>query len=226
MKNSLYSFEEINLKMDRFFKDVMHELKTPLGIMQLNLDMLKLSHPTTKPITRSMSALKTLSTIYDDMEYLIKYKTIQFTKESIDFSFFVHERVEYFLDLANSKNIDFENQIDENIHIFFNRMELQRIIDNTISNAIKYSNPNSTIKINLSIEEPYINFTVLDHGIGIKDTKEIFIRYYRGDLIKGGFGIGLSIVKDICDKHKIKINVTSQYGNGSTFTYNFKKGNY
>ena len=67
--------------------------------------------------------------------------------------------------------------------------------------------------------EQKIKFSVKDEGIGIKDTSKIFERYYRGDKITGGFGIGLSIVKNICLKNKIEIKVESEINKGTTFIY-------
>ena len=111
--------------------------------------------------------------------------------------------------------------IEENIMINFNEIELYRIIDNNISNAIKYSKDSSCIEISLQKEEQKIKFSVKDEGIGIKDTSKIFERYYRGDKITGGFGIGLSIVKNICLKNSIKIDVESKENFGTTFIYTF-----
>jgi len=102
-----------------------------------------------------------------------------------------------------------------------NRVELQRIIDNTLSNAIKYSNKKTLIKVILQKSNEKIVFSVSDEGVGIKDTKKIFERYNREDTVKGGFGIGLSIVKYICLKHNIEIQVETQKDKGSTFTYIF-----
>lgn len=111
--------------------------------------------------------------------------------------------------------------IKENILINFNEIELYRIVDNNLSNAIKYSKNSSTINIILENKDNSINLIFKDEGVGIKDTTKIFQRYYRGDRITGGFGIGLSIVKNICDKNKIRIEVSSKINEGSIFTYIF-----
>jgi signal transduction histidine kinase len=88
------------------------------------------------------------------------------------------------------------------------------LVDNNISNAIKYSSVASTIKIIL--EDCVLKF--ISNGEKIKDTNIIFKRYVRENISLGGHGIGLSIVKDICDKYKIKIDVTSQE-NHNIFSY-------
>ena len=115
----------------------------------------------------------------------------------------------------------FVKNIQNDIHITFNELELYRIIDNNISNAIKYSKDSSNIEIFLHKENNKIKLMFKDEGIGIKDKSKIFERYYRGDKITGGFGIGLSIVKNICVKNKIEIKVESQVNKGTTFIYLF-----
>jgi signal transduction histidine kinase len=66
-----------------------------------------------------------------------------------------------------------------------------------------------------------IVFSVEDHGVGIESTEKIFSRYYRENEAKGGFGIGLNIVKQITEEENIMIDVSSQLGRGTTFTYIF-----
>jgi len=219
VRRSLLSYEEANSMMERFFKDAMHELKTPLGIIQLNLDALRIKLADNKHINRSIAAIKTLSSVYDDIEYLIKNKKMEFSKEDIDLSSFILERVEFFEDLANIKEIALKSSIQSDVYVRLNRIELQRVIDNTVSNAIKYSPQKTTVILTLTKEGKTATLSIKDEGVGIRDTKSIFIRYYRGDAIKGGFGIGLSIVKSICDKNGITIEVRSKEGEGSEFIY-------
>ena len=111
---------------------------------------------------------------------------------------------------------------DDVIIINFNEIELYRIIDNNLSNAIKYSKDSSNITISLQKEQNSIKLGFKDEGVGIKDSSKIFERYFRGDKITGGFGIGLSIVKNICEKNGIKIEVKSQINKGSSFMYIFQ----
>jgi signal transduction histidine kinase len=222
IKMLLKPYVETSARMNHFFTDVMHELKTPLGIMQLNIEGLSRQY-NDKRLSRSLAALSTLSTLYDDLEYLIKNKTITYTQETLDFSAFLEERLDYFESLAGSKAITMMRFITPTLFITMNRIELQRIIDNNLTNAVKYSHPKSTIHILLMEQEEDIVFEVKDQGIGIKEVDKIFERHYRGDIVKGGFGIGLSIVKSICDKYQITVEVESEEKKGSRFTYVFKK---
>jgi signal transduction histidine kinase len=98
---------------------------------------------------------------------------------------------------------------------------LQRIIDNNISNAIKYSHEEGTIEVILEKLEDHCTLRFRDNGVGIEDVNRIFERYYRENRDKGGFGIGLNIVKSIIDKAGIDLQIDSIYGEGSTFSYTF-----
>lgn len=222
MKMLLQPHIEASIRMNNFFTDVMHELKTPLGIMQLNIEGLVQKYKD-KRLSRTLAALSTLSTLYDDLEYLIKNKTITYTTEVLDVSSFLEERVSYFEALSGAKEISLVALIEPHLFVRINRIELQRIIDNNITNAIKYSPPKSRIDLFLTDHDAQICLKIKDQGIGIKEVDKIFERHYRGDIYKGGFGIGLSIVKSICTKYDIAIDVKSEEEKGSEFCYWLKK---
>ena len=221
IKQSVEPYRKLNKYLDEFLKDAMHELKTPIGVARINTDMLQLRLKNDKHILRIKSALKNMTVIYEDLEYYMQQSAVKDEKRDIDFSSFLSKRIEFFNDLAISKKINFNKNIEENIIINFNEIELYRIIDNNISNAIKYSKDNSNINISLEKKESFIQLIFKDEGVGIKDTSKIFERYYRGDKITGGFGIGLSIVKNICQKNKINVTVKSNIEVGTTFKYEF-----
>ncbi|MFY9074998.1 two-component sensor histidine kinase [Malaciobacter mytili] len=222
IKASIEPYKKANEYLDAFFNDAMHELKTPLGVIQLNLEVLEEKQPETKEIKRSMNAVKNLFLVYEDIEYLIKQKSVQYNKEKIDFSSFLSQRVDQFESLTLTKNLKFDLNIQNNIQININRTHLQRVIDNTISNAIKYSFKDSIITIKLEkIEEDKISFSVNNFGETIKNKKTIFNRYYKENHIKGGFGIGLNIVKNICEQNQIEILLSSNEKEGTTFQYIF-----
>lgn len=221
IKQSIEPYKRLNQYLDDFLKDAMHELKTPIGVARINVDMLQMRLKNDKYILRIKSALKNMTVIYEDLEYYMQQNIVKDEKIDINFSIFLERRIEFFNDLAISKNIKFSKNIQSDVHIIFNELELYRIIDNNISNAIKYSKDSSNIEISLQKEESKIKLMFKDEGIGIKDKSKIFERYYRGDKITGGFGIGLSIVKNICVKNRVDIEVESQINKGSSFIYLF-----
>ncbi|HIP59537.1 MAG TPA: HAMP domain-containing histidine kinase [Campylobacterales bacterium] len=217
---SLRPLEKANKYLNTFFNDAIHELKTPLGVMQLNLEFLR-SKEESRALRRLYNSMQSIILIYEDIEYHIKHTHVQYKAEHLNFSEFLQSRVEVFYDLAGIKNICIEEHITEKLLLDINRIELQRIIDNTISNSIKYSPKWTKIVIKLYKESEHIIFSVKDEGVGIKDTKKIFERYTREDVIQGGFGIGLSIVKYICNKNNIEISVDTKISKGSLFSYKF-----
>ncbi len=221
LRNFSAPFEKLNTQLDEFIKDSMHEINTPLSIINLNADLFVNKHGENKYLWRIKSASKTLATIYNDMDYLVKQGRVEHKKEMIDLGEFIQNRVEYFQEIANLKNITLNTDIAEGLKYHFSKTKLQRIVDNTISNAIKYSNDNSDVDILLQVEDENILFKVIDHGVGIKNVHRIFSRYYRENEAKGGFGIGLNIVKQITDEENIVLEVTSKIGEGTTFCYTF-----
>ncbi|MDP3120578.1 MAG: HAMP domain-containing sensor histidine kinase [Sulfuricurvum sp.] len=215
-------FLRVNQRLDRFIKDSMHEINTPLSIINVNIDLYNRGHSTNKYFQRIKAATKTLATIYNDMDYLIKNERIAFDYELINLSHYLRERIDYFEEVAALRNITIEADITDGIFLFFNPTQLQRIIDNNISNAIKYSYEEGKIEISLKANNDQCLMIFKDNGVGIKDSKQIFDRYYRENKEKGGFGIGLNIVKSIIDHANIDLEIDSKEERGSTFTYRFK----
>lgn len=214
-------FQRVNQRLDRFIKDSMHEINTPLSIINVNIDLYNRSNLSNKYLQRIKAATKTLATIYNDMDYLIKNERVVFEYEAIDLSQYLRDRIDYFQEVAALRKITIESHITEGIGIYFNATQLQRIIDNTISNAIKYSYEDGIIEITLKLEGDHCIMAFKDNGVGIKNSKQIFERYYRENREKGGFGIGLNIVKSIIEHANIDLHIESEEKKGSTFTYDF-----
>lgn len=223
LKNFSAPFASMNQQLDSFIKDSMHEVNTPLSIINLNSDLFANKYGENKYLHRIKSASKTLATIYDDMDYLIKQGRVKHKIQAIDLNNFIQNRVDYFQEIANLKNIEISTEMTVDIVYHFSKTKLERIVDNTLSNAIKYSNDYSAIKISLYEKNETIVFEVEDNGVGIADTTKIFSRYYRENEAKGGFGIGLNIVKAIIDEEGILLEVDSVVNRGTTFRYIFKK---
>ena len=218
-------FKKVNEKLDNFIKDSVHEINTPLSIINVNIDLYNRKNETNKYMQRMKAATKVLSNIYNDMDYLIKHDKLEYENEKIKMAAFLKERIEYFSEVARMKNITINSSIDICPEIEMNPKQLQRVIDNNISNAIKYSHENSEIDIALYVKDEQCHMSFKDYGVGIQKVDEIFSRYYREDVSKGGFGIGLNIVKAIIDAQNIELKIDSTLKQGSTFLYIFPKGN-
>lgn len=214
-------FNRLNQFLDEFIKDSMHEIKTPLTIINTSADLFLSKHSANKEIRNIKAAVKTLATVYDDMEYLVREERVEHAKNSVDFSRFLSERVSYFCDIAALKDIEIRSYIEKDIYLYFSDIELQRLIDNNLSNAIKYSFEGGKIVVMLILRGDRIYLRFRDQGVGIADTTKIFNRYVREDGLKGGFGVGLAIVKRIADSSNVGIDLKSTVGIGTRFTYIF-----
>ena len=223
LKNFSKPFERLNTQLDNFIKDSMHEINTPLSIINLNADLFANKYGDNKYLQRMKSASKTLATIYNDMDYLVKQGRVEHKIQEIDFGDFIQNRIDYFQVVANLKEIRLLYTSDKDVYYTFSKTKLQRIVDNTISNAIKYSHNKNRVEIGLHQNAHRILFTVKDYGVGIENIDKIFSRYYRENEAKGGFGIGLNIVKHIIDEEGIELDVISVPVEGTLFKYEFYK---
>ena len=179
-------FQRINQRLDRFIKDSMHEINTPLAIINVNIDLYNRINPHNKYLQRIKAAAKTLATLYNDMDYLIKNERLSFEYQNIDLSAYLQDRIDYFSEVAALKNLTIVPQITEGIAIHFNPTQLQRIIDNNLSNAIKYSHEQGKIDVILETSGDSCVMRFKDEGVGIEDVNRIFERYYRENKDKGG----------------------------------------
>ncbi|MDD3466073.1 MAG: HAMP domain-containing sensor histidine kinase [Campylobacterales bacterium] len=213
---------QLNESLDRFIKDAIHEINTPLSIITTNIELFSMKYGENKHLSRIKAAAKSLSNLYSDMEYLIKAEKGEFGREKINLTDAVEERIEYFTEIAQMKGIEFASELEGDCYIYTNRVKLNRLIDNNLSNAIKYSNENSKIEVSLKKTEHMAILIFKDYGIGIEKPEKIFDRYYREEISKGGFGLGLNIVKNICDDDDIEVSVKSVVNKGSSFKYVFK----
>jgi len=201
--------------LDRFIKDTTHELNTPLSAILANIEMMDRSVMVEKnktKLSRINIAAKTVSILYKDLMYLTLEQEKENQDEKINIKELIEDRVEYFSILAQSKRLEFTLDLEE-IKIMMDRRKLTRVIDNLISNAIKYNKRNGEIGFKLR-EKMLI---VWDTGIGMREENIplMFDRYLRFNNSEGGFGIGLSIVKKILDEYEITVEVVSREGEGT-----------
>ena len=205
--------------LDEFIKDSAHELNTPVSVLMTSVSMLRKGKNHEKMMKYIMSSSKQISQIYNDIHFSAFDDHHESIEEKFRLDELILDSVEYFNDISITKNIVIESDLKE-CTILMDRTKTQKIVNNLISNSIKYSNPNS--KVIVSLKDGL--FSVQDFGIGIspENHKEIFKRYKRGVNNEGGFGIGLDIVQKICLEYKLKIDLISKVDEGSTFLIDFK----
>ena len=211
--------KEIKLsEQDKFVQSSMHEIKTPLSIITLNNELRELELGKDEYSQEIDSAIKTLKTSYEDMNFIITQNKLDYPLEYLDLNALLYERVEYFKTIANSNSKSIFLESSSSCQVNISKVELIRLIDNNLSNAIKYSDANSEIKVKL--QNNMLSFH--NSAKPIQDTKGVFKKYFRENIVVGGHGLGLSIVSDIAKKYSIDISLTSSREDGTTFNYTFK----
>ena len=221
LQKSIEYSEELLQNQDKFVKNAIHEINTLLTIILMNIELFNLKNEKNPYLTKIEAAVKVLENIYEDLGYIVKKNRVEYVRKNINMSGFLNDRISYFKDVAEGNDVSFTCSVEEGLHVEMNDVELQRVIDNNLSNAIKYANAKSTINVTLlRAGEKEICFSVANFGDTIESADKLFDRYYREDNARGGFGLGLNIVKEICLKNDIEINVTSNEGI-NTFAYNF-----
>lgn len=208
--------EELNL----FIKDATHEINTPLSVLQMSVDQIDKSLIQEKDLKKFKSiqvAARTLESIYHSLIYT-SFGRLENKIEEINLSNLIKERLDYFEMLFAQKNLCISTDFQD-VLLRANLKSITLVIDNLLSNAYKYTQKNGTITIKIWKEGQKNFLSIQDNGCGIapRDIEHIFKRYTRFDSSKGGFGLGLSIVKKICDEFGVQIECKSELKKGSEF---------
>ena len=206
-----------NLKLlDRFIKDTTHELNTPISTILTNVELLNsknIDEKLVNKINRIKTASITISNIYEDLVFVVLNHKISSKNEMVNINEIIKQRVEYFNTLFKSKNIFVFIKELNNSTLYIDKKKIIRLIDNLISNAIKYTNRSTHIKINIEKN----SFQIIDEGKGMtkEEISKIFQRYTRFDETQGGFGLGYNIIYSIAKEYKLKIKINSKINEGT-----------
>lgn len=220
--NSKQAIKQLLEYQNFFLKKIIHEMNTPLSIISLNIDSLRSSIGEFEQFESIKVASKSLSSIYNDLYYLTKKETRDSQIKPINVVNFISSRISFFHEMLNIKNLNIDLEVYDEFSIDIDKYEFERIIDNTISNAIKYSYDDTIITIYLETKLDKKSISIENVGIPIVDTTSIFSPYFQQTNHNLGLGLGLSIVKEICDKNQITIQLTSNEER-TTFEYLFPK---
>lgn len=215
----------------KFLSDASHELRTPLTIIQGNLDL---------AIRELQDEANIIPELFDIVGYEVDRMTRIITDltmltntddgrenlrcEKIDLNELLDRIVKSLEVLAQHKNISIKKEkTSESLVMSGDEPKIEKLFLNIIRNAIKYTDNNGKIEIKTKKKELGIEVSVKDNGIGIpeSDLPFIFERFYRADKARsraeGGTGLGLAISKWIAERHRGSIKVKSVLGEGSTF---------
>ena len=197
--------------METFLKDVIHDLNTPVSAILLNTNLLQKRYKESALDRIALSA-KTIGSLYENLETAIRQ--VPMGKEEVNMAAIIEERGRYYEALF--PNLTFLYEVDDSM-LYSSPDALRRILDNLISNACKYNRPKGEVAI--CWKENVLS--VRDTGIGIKHPEKVFERFYKEG--ERGLGMGMNIVKKLCDTLGITITVQSTVGEGSEITLRFEQ---
>lgn len=222
-KEKEYS-QKILKSQKNFLRHAVHETNTPLSIIMANIELFELEFGKNCALSNIEAATKNIYGIYDDLSYLTNKDKIDYIKQNIVLEDIIKSRIEFFDIVAKQSKLSFEfTSLCLKTNIYINETKLQRIIDNNITNAIKYTKENEVIRVLLYEEDAYYIFEISSNSVIIEEPELVFNAYYRENCLKDGLGLGLNLVKNICDEEKIKIVLESDE-NTTSFKYYFNKG--
>ncbi|HNT22942.1 MAG TPA: GAF domain-containing protein [Anaerolineales bacterium] len=223
--------EELDRMKDEFIQNVSHELRTPLAITRGYVELLdsgelgELSKTQVEAVNICKRRVNMLIKLVDDLVVILEAEAREAVREAINLKELVLGASADFQDAADRANLTLDANIpQESIYVLGNYSHLNRLLDNLVGNAIKFTPPDGNVTINLRAEQDEARIEVIDTGIGISPDKieHLFERFYQIDGSTkrryGGMGLGLSLVKEIAEAHGGKVSVQSEVGRGSSFT--------
>jgi signal transduction histidine kinase len=220
-KEKKFSLDLVEAQKD-FLKYTVHETNTPLSVILTSIELYVMKHPKDRQLSKIEAAVKNIFNIYDDLSYLVKRDQVEYPKIVLNLEEYINSRIDFFSEVAQHSRITFDYSPDaRGLHIYFNETKLQRIVDNTITNAIKYTLPHEIVHVRLEQVGVNIDFSIGSKSKIIKNTDKVFDEYYREEKERDGFGIGLRLVRAICDEENVIISVISD-DNQTVFKYRFK----
>jgi signal transduction histidine kinase len=217
----------------QFTSDASHELRTPLATLRGTLEVLVRKPRTPAEYEDKIKyALSTVTEMTDTLEQLLLLARLDSESSPSEIQFaeissIIENSISNFKKQASSKNLSIEFTFDPNKSLSVPHYYTNLIVDNLISNAIKYSFDDSKININPCIVNGKVTLIVQDYGIGIKeeDIKHIYENFYRSDALNHkqitGNGLGLSIVKKSSEAINAQIQIESKLNQGTVVTVTF-----
>ncbi|WP_396171085.1 sensor histidine kinase [Flavobacterium sp.] len=230
INNLLDQIENAIEREKEFTSDASHELRTPLAVIKGTLEVLirkpREQKEYEEKINFCINEVNRVNKLVDQLLLLARFENQNqnIQNETIFLNAMILDTITRFSEKINANKLKIDSQFEEEFYAKSDTYLLSIILNNVISNAIKYSKESGEIKISLSKKNNITTCTITDNGIGIqaKDLDKIFNSFYRSDVVNHseikGTGLGLSIVKRLCDLLSISISISSQENVGTTLT--------
>ena len=208
---------EQDANLSQLSSEILHELNIPLSTIKANVTLLEKrtnDEKNLKRLERIDASTQRLERLYTELVYSIKKEIHTVEKETFLLNKLILERVEVFKSF--NRNIFIVNIAEATI--YSDKIGFEKMIDNLLMNAMKYSDKNSPITLTLKDNI----LAIVDEGIGMDETEllKVYERYYQSDSNKDGQGIGLALVKSYCDAQNINIEIKSKKDFGTSIQLN------
>ncbi len=235
-RNDIEYLKKLERMRTEFLANVSHELRTPIFAIQGYIETLLDGALDDKKVNKyfldkANQHTLNLNVLIND---LIDISMIESGEMRMSYRYFnineyINQIIQEMIPLANEKNIKLIYfPARDGLQLFGDKTRLKQVFTNLITNAIKYTEQGK-VEVLVEEEPKFGKIIIRDTGIGIsnEDIARIFERFYRVDKARsravGGTGLGLAIVKHIVEAHNSKIEVKSEPGNGSEFSFRLKK---
>lgn len=208
-------------KLEQSIKETIHELNIPVSTIKMNTQLLEKSlndEKSLKRLERIKQASNNLLKLYENMEYNIKKEIDKIDKKEFYLDEIIRNSCDKFEDIKNGTKISINVP---NIKVLTDLNGFEKSIDNLISNAIKY-NAKINPEIIISYKDSILSIFNKGEKIDTNNLLIIFDKYYQENPLNDGFGLGLAMVKEFCDKNKISINIDTKNEDGNYFNLNLK----
>lgn len=224
----------LNEKQNQFFADITHEVRNPLHTISGALEMIQLPNleqaKKDKYMVTAQKQVDRVVRLFEDIKSIQRYDYDEsfIRKSRFDIVELIQEAIKTYDPIASEKDIPLELEGEVKALVEADKDKIEQVLDNLISNAIKYTNTGS-IQVSTALKKDQVKVSITDSGIGIGEEhiERLFDRFYRTDKArsrdKGGTGLGLAVVKGILMAHQKEIMVKSEVGKGSTFYFNLDK---
>jgi signal transduction histidine kinase len=224
----LERLEKAFLSQQHFIQDASHELKTPLTILQgeleITLKKIRSAPEYEEVLQSSLEEIKRISKIVEELLLLARFEDQQAKLDCSRFNVgtLLTAVVDELNILAQQKEITLSCVINSLLTITADEGKLKQVLLNILDNAIKYTGPGGIVSVHASAAVDNLEIKISDTGIGIPshDLPYIFDRFYRVDKSRSsrGFGLGLSIAKSIIEAHHGSIDAVSTLNQGTHIT--------
>ncbi|CAA6825776.1 MAG: Two-component sensor histidine kinase [uncultured Sulfurovum sp.] len=212
---------EIDENVLHLTKEILHELAIPISTIQANTLLLRRTcsenEKSLKRLGRIEDSSKRLERLYQELLYSIKKEIQTVEREKTDVVALIEERVQIMRLLK--RNAFVLNLAPHSIMV--DKIGFEKMLDNVLTNAMKYSSKEHQIEVTLKSAE----LTIKDYGIGMDDEvlKNVYNRYYQSSKGNGGEGIGLALVSAYCKDENIEMNIRSKKDKGTMVHFNLRQ---